>query len=87
MKSELFLAGLQNHDWWSLTGVLAQQYVVVNAKQWIGEEDNGILFFKGHTPALFPCKNAGTWRNGKGFSSSTGWKDPISRCVKHAILA
>lgn len=52
MKSELFLAGLQNHDWWSLIGVLALQLMAVNAKQWIGEEENGILVFKGHTPAF-----------------------------------
>lgn len=52
MKSELFLAGLQNHDWWSLIGVLALQLMAVNAKQWIGEEENGILVFKGRTPAF-----------------------------------
>lgn len=83
MKSELFLVGLQNHDWWSLIGILAVQHMVVNAKQRIGEEENGILFFKGHTPPLFLCENAVTWRNSKRFSSSTGWKDPTSRCIKH----
>lgn len=87
MKSELFLAGLQNHDWWSLIEALALQHMVVNAKQWLGEEENGILFFKGHTPALFPWENAVTWKNGRSFSSSRGWKDSTSCCVKQATLA
>lgn len=75
MKSEpfFFLTGLQNHDWWNLIGVSALPHEVVNAEQGVGEEENGILLLKDHTPALFPREDAATQRTCRSFPSSGGW--------------